>query len=156
MTPYETAITALAEALETKLEIGSDRLCDIEVDGRLVVLRPIGDTESAITMFALVATVPEVGELAEKIKTRALSLNLFGADTLGGHLGLFVGSLILSAPPIEATGLTSESFAESLLAFSRFAGEVEQKLVGSAAEAPVAGPGTAAIAPSAENGFIAV
>ena len=155
MTPYETATAALAEALETKLEIGSDRLCDIEVDGRLVVLRPLGDTESAITMFALVATVPEDGELAEKIKTRALSMNLFGADTLGGHLGLFVGSLILSAPPMDATGLTAESFAESLLAFSRFAGEVEKKLVEPAAEASDGGP-EPALAPSAENGFIAV
>ena len=155
MTPYETAISGLAAALGTELDISSDRLCDVEVDGRLILLRPMGEAEDSITMFALVATVPEVGELAEKIKTRALSMNLFGADTLGGHLGLFVGSLVLSAPPIEAVDLVAESFAESLLAFSRFAGEVERKLVDPAAGAQSAAP-EAAAEPSAKDGFIAV
>ena len=127
MTPYETAIAALADALETKLEIASDRLCDVEVDGRLIVLRPIGEAEASIMMFALVAGAPEDGELSAEVKDRALSMNLFGTNTLGGHLGLFGQSLILSAPPIEATGLTAETFAENMLAFSRFAGEMEQK-----------------------------
>ena len=127
MTPYETAIAALADALETKLEIASDRLCDVEVDGRLIVLRPIGEAEQSIMMFALVAGAPENGELSTEVKDRALSMNLFGTNTLGGHLGLFGQSLILSAPPIEATGLTAEAFAENMLAFSRFAGEMEQK-----------------------------
>ena len=127
MTPYETAINALAEALETKLEIASDRLCDVEVDGRLVVLRPVGEAEESIMMFALVAGAPEDGELPAEVKDRALSMNLFGTQTLGGHLGLFGQSLILSAPLIEATGLAAEAFAENMLAFSRFAGEMEQK-----------------------------
>ena len=127
MTPSETAIAALADALETKLEIASDRLCDVEVDGRLIVLRPIGEAEASIMMFALVAGAPEDGELSAEVKDRALSMNLFGTNTLGGHLGLFGQSLILSAPPIEATGLTAETFAENMLAFSRFAGEMEQK-----------------------------
>ena len=133
MTPYETAIAALADALETKLEIASDRLCDVEVDGRLIVLRPIGEAEASIMMFALVAGAPEDGELSAEVKDRALSMNLFGTNTLGGHLGLFGQSLILSAPPIEATGLSAEAFAENMLAFSRFAGEVEQKLAGAEA-----------------------
>ena len=127
MTPYETAINALSEALETKLEIASDRLCDVEVDGRLVVLRPVGEAEASIMMFALVAGAPEDGELSAEVKDRALSMNLFGTNTLGGHLGLFGQSLVLSAPPMEATGLTAEAFAENMLAFSRFAGEMEQK-----------------------------
>lgn len=127
MTPYETAINALAEALETKLEIASDRLCDVEVDGRLVVLRPVGEAEASIMMFALVAGAPEDGELSAEVKDCALSMNLFGTNTLGGHLGLFGQSLVLSAPPMEATGLTAEAFAENMLAFSRFAGEMEQK-----------------------------
>ena len=128
MTPYETAINALAEALETKLEIASDRLCDVEVDGRLIVLRPIGEAESSIMMFAIVAGAPEDGELSAEVKDCALSMNLFGTNTLGGHLGLFGQSLVLSAPPMEATGLAAEAFAENMLAFSRFAGEMEQKL----------------------------
>ena len=128
MTPYETAIAALADALETKLEIASDRLCDVEVDGRLIVLRPIGEAEASIMMFALVAGAPEDGELSAEVKDCALSMNLFGTNTLGGHLGLFGQSLVLSAPPVEATGLTAEAFAENMLAFSRFAGEMEQKL----------------------------
>ena len=153
MTPYETAVAGLADALETKLPLASDRLCDVEVDGRLIVLRPMGEAESALTMFALVAKVPEDAERADEIKTRALSMNLFGSKTLGGHLGLFVGSIILSAPPMEATGLNAESFAEQLLVFSRFAGEVENKLAGSAA------PAAEEKAPSQlspDNGFIAV
>ena len=127
MTPYEIAIAALADALETKLEIASDRLCDVEVDGRLIVLRPIGEAEESIMMFALVVGAPEDGELSAEVKDRALSMNLFGTQTLGGHLGLFGKSIILSAPAIEATGLTAEAFAENMLAFSRFAGEMEQK-----------------------------
>ena len=154
MTPYETAISGLAAALGTELDISSDRLCDVEVDGRLILLRPMGETESSITMFALVATVPEHGEQAAEIKTRALSMNLFGADTLGGHLGLFVGSLVLSAPPIEAVDLDAESFAESLLAFSRFAGEVEKRLMEPVASG--AEPEKGVAVPSAEDGFIAV
>ena len=130
MTPYETAVNALAEALETKLEIAADRLCDVEVDGRLVVLRPIGEAEASVMMFALVAGAPEGEALAADVKDRALSMNLFGTQTLGGHLGLFGKSIILSAPAIEATGLSAEALAEHMLAFSRFAGEVEQKLAG--------------------------
>ena len=129
MTPYETAINALAEALETKLEVASDRLCDVEVDGRLIVLRPIGEAEASIMMFALVAGASDDGTLSAEVKDRALSMNLFGTETLGGHLGLFRESIVLSAPTIEATGLTAESLAENLLAFSRFAGEIAQKLV---------------------------
>jgi len=102
MTPYEIAISALADALETKLEVASDRLCDIEVDGRLVVLRPIGETETSIMMFAPVAGAPDDGKLPAEVKDRALSMSLFGKETLGGHLGLFGESMILSAPPTEA------------------------------------------------------
>ena len=121
MTPYETAIAALSEALEMKLEIASDRLCDVEVDGRLVILRPMGEAEESLMTFALVADAPTDGKLPAEVKDRALSMNLFGAETLGGHLGLFGESIVLSAPTIEATGLTAESLAENLLAFSRFA-----------------------------------
>ena len=133
MTPYETAISALAEALGTKLEIASDRLCDVEVDGRLIVLRPVGEAEASIMMFALVASASDDGKLPVAVKDLALSMNLFGTDTLGGHLGLFGESIILSAPPLEASGLAAEAFAENMLAFSRFAGEVEQKLAGAEA-----------------------
>ena len=133
MTPYETAISALAEALGTKLEIASDRLCDVEVDGRLIVLRPVGEAEASIMMFALVASASDDGKLSAAVKDLALSMNLFGTNTLGGHLGLFGKSIILSAPPLEASGLAAEAFAENMLAFSRFAGEVEQKLAGAEA-----------------------
>ena len=128
MTPYETAIAALSDALKMKLEIASDRLCDVEVDGRLVILRPMGEAEESLMTFALVADAPTDGKLPAEVKDRALSMNLFGTETLGGHLGLFGESIVLSAPTIEATGLTAESLAENLLAFSRFAGEIAQKL----------------------------
>lgn len=128
MTPYETAVAALSEALGTKLEIASDRLCDVDVDNRLVILRPMGEAEASVTMFTPVAGAPDEGKLPAEVKDKALSMDLFGRETLGGHLGLFGESILLSAPPVEATGLAAEAFAERLLAFSRFAGEVEQKL----------------------------
>ena len=151
MTPYETAVAALSEALEMKLEIASDRLCDIDVDGRLVILRPMGEAEASVTMFTLVAGAPDDGKLPAGVKDKALSMDLFGKETLGGHLGLFGESILLSAPPVEAEGLTAEAFAERLLAFSRFAGEVEQKL--SEANVPSA---ETECAEAPENDFIKV
>ena len=127
-TAYETAIAALADALETKLEIASDRLCDVAVDGRLIVLRPIGESETSIMMFTPVGSEPVDGKLPAAVKDMALSMNLFGKDTLGGHLGVFGESVILSSQPVEADGLDAQSFAERLLVFSRFAGEVEKSL----------------------------
>ena len=158
MTPYETAITALADALETKLEVASDRLCDVEVDGRLVVLRPLGEAETSIMMFALVAGVPDDGTLSAAVKDRALSMSLFGTETHGGHLGLFGKSIILSAPAMEATGLAAESFAERLLAFSQFAGEVEKMLAdagSSSAEGEMADGAAPTSTPESED-FIKV
>ncbi len=152
MTPYETAVAGLAAALETELPLASDRLCDVEVDDRLIVLRPMGELEDALTMFTPVAKAPDDGAFSDAIKTRALSMNLFGADTLGGHLGLFAGSLILSAPPMDATALGAEAFAEHLLAFSRFAGEVEKKL----AEQPATTADEAASVSPIGSGFISV
>ena len=128
MTAYETAIAALADALGTRLEIAPDRLCDIAVDGRLVVLRPIGEAETSIMMFTPVGSEPIDGRLPAAVKDMALSMNLFGKDTLGGHLGAFGESVILSSQPVEADGLDAKSFAEKLLVFSRFAGEVEKSL----------------------------
>ena len=151
MTPYETAVAALSEALGTKLEIASDRLCDVDVDNRLVILRPMGEAEASVTMFTPVAGAPDDGRLPAEVKDKALSMDLFGRETLGGHLGLFGESILLSAPPVEATGLAAEAFAEILLAFSRFAGEVEQKL--SEATVPSAEPEPAGVP---ENGFIKV
>ena len=102
-------------------------------------------------MFTPVAGAPDDGRLPAEVKDKALSMDLFGRETLGGHLGLFGEAILLSAPPVEATGLAAEAFAESLLAFSRFAGEVEQKL--SEATVPSAEPEPAGVP---ENGFIKV
>lgn len=105
-------------------------------------------------MFSIAAAAPDGGKLSAEVKDRALSMDLFGTDTLGGHLGLFGESIILSAPPIEAAEQSAQSLAESMLAFSRFTGKVEKKLAGGAEdeeETPEEEPGQ-----TSESDFIKV
>lgn len=153
MTPYENAVARLASELGIGISTGDDHVCEIAVDGRVVMLRPLDETETSFTIFAPVATAPEGAAFPAETLGKALAMDLFGADTLGGHIGLFADSLILSAPAIDAEGLDAETFAERLLVFSRLAGDIEQKLA-SPADGPEEVDETPE--PTRENGFIAV
>ena len=63
----------------------------------------------------------------------ALAMNLFGAETLGLHLGLFGDALILSGT-VAMEGLTAESLAERLISLSRHIGKLAEKLESGDAE----------------------
>ncbi len=55
--------------------------------------------------------------LAREVLARALEFNLFGADALGLHVGLFANAIVLSTT-CPAAGLTAEAFAGKLLFLS--------------------------------------
>ena len=153
MTPYENAVARLADGLGMEIAVADDHVCEIAVEGRAVMLRPLDEEETTLTMFAPVATAPEGAALPAEALEKALAMDLFGSETLGGHIGLFVDALILSSPAIVAEGLDAETFAEKLLVFSRLAGETEQKLASPVDGGEDAGEATA---PITGSGFIAV
>ena len=66
-------------------------------------------------------------ELSREILEKALSLNLFGAETLGLHLGRFNQSLILSGTS-EMEGLSAETLAQKLLFLARQINVLSEKL----------------------------
>lgn len=55
--------------------------------------------------------------LRRETLARALAFNLFGADALGLHVGLFANAIVLSTT-CPAAGLTAEAFAGKLLFLS--------------------------------------
>ena len=71
--------------------------------------------------------VLESEELSRETLEKALALNLFGAETLGLHLGLFARSLILSGT-VPADGLDAEGLAEKLLFLSKCIAQLSEKL----------------------------
>ena len=95
--------------------------------------------ELAALTGADVALAPDgVAEpLARDVLARALSFNLFGAESLGLHVGLFANALVLSTT-CPAAGLTAEAFAERLLFLSAQIDALGRKLVSDADAAPAA------------------
>lgn len=75
--------------------------------------------------------------LARDVLARALSFNLFGAESLGLHVGLFANALVLSTT-CPAAGLTAEAFAERLLFLSAQIDALGRKLVSDADAVPSA------------------
>mgnify|MGYP002734941866 CR=1 FL=1 len=125
-TQYEQTVAALAEAAELEIEIGRDRVAEMVVEERIVLLKPSDEAESGLTAFSIVATA-EDGHFQKSVLKEALSMNLFGSETGKGHLGLFGDSLFLSMD-IDIEGITPEQLTERLLAFSRLADELEKQL----------------------------
>ena len=136
MTTFETILAALGSALGTDLSPASDGIAQIVAENRIVLLRPEDNGESA-TLFSSLATLPDDmdGAPARRVLENALSLNLFGRDTLGGHLGLFVDTIFLSRN-IPLDGLSAEDLGDRLIAFSRLATELAGKLDPSPSEPP--------------------
>ena len=128
MTTFETILADLGSALGTDLSPDSDGIAQIAAEDRIVLLRPEDNGESA-TFFSSIATLPDDkdGAPARRLLENALSLNLFGRDTLGGHLGLFVDTIFLSRN-IPLAGLSAEDLGDRLIAFSRLATELTGKL----------------------------
>jgi len=127
-TQYEQAVAALAETAGVEIKIGDDRVATMVVEERVVQLRPSDEAESGMTAFSLVASA-DGGSFGRTTLEAALMMNLFGAETGKGNLGLFGDSLFLSKD-IVLDGVSSEVLAERLLAFSRLADDIEKQLGG--------------------------
>lgn len=128
-TIYEQSLQRLSEASGSNIEIGDDRIANIVVEDRVVTLKPSDETESALTAFTIVAHSDDSGRFPVGTLEKALSMDLFGARTLGGHIGLFGGALFLSRP-VAVEGLSPEALAEELVALVRLAEEAERELGG--------------------------
>lgn len=149
MTTFERILSELGEGLGIDLAPGSDGVAEISAEGRIVLLRADETGERELLVFSTVATAPEGGFPAETLRA-ALELDLFGRDVAGHHLGLFAGSLLLSATlPLE--GLSAEALADRILVLALLAGELSGRLA--AADAPAsADPGPSGLG----GGFLAV
>ena len=126
---YEQAVTRLAEASGAEIEIGEDRIANIVVEERVVTLKPSDEAESALTAFTIVADRDDGASLPPAILERALVMNLFGAQTDGGHIGLFANTLFLSKT-FAIEGMSPEALAEAFVALVRLADEIERELGG--------------------------
>ena len=82
--------------------------------------------------------------LAREVLARALEFNLFGADSLGLHVGLFAHAVVLSAT-CPAADLTAEAFAERLLFLSAQIDALGRRLVVGADGASAAAPAPEAV-----------
>jgi len=126
MTTYERLIRKLGEGLGIELGIGAGGIVEVAVEERVVLLKP-QEGDETLTIFTVAATAPEGEKFTSATLEKALSLNLFGNGTLGGHLGLFINSLILSAS-VSMAELNAEDLAERLLVFARFAEKLAKEL----------------------------
>ena len=120
----ELLIRELSGLTGVELEYSDDRICDLVVDGRIVVLRYRPDDGDWL-YFGVVSESDD--ELPKDILAKALELNLFGTETSGFHLGLFGNALVLSGSA-SMDGLTAEDFADRLLSLSRQIGKLAGKL----------------------------
>ena len=124
MTQYEQIIGEVAEASGTQIAIESDRVAEIAVDGMIVMVRPTDDVETSVTLFTVLVD-ESVNEAQMK---KALEMSLFGRETAGGTIGLFLDSLIYSTnQPLE--GLSAQEFAERLVQFAHNAQRIMDTLL---------------------------
>ena len=128
-TIYEQSLQRLSEASGSNIEIGEDRVANVVVEDRVITLKPSDEAESALTAFTIVARCDDSGRFPVGTLETALSMNLFGARTMGGHIGLFGGALFLSRT-IAVEGLSPEALAEEFVALVRLAEETERELGG--------------------------
>lgn len=128
-TIYEQSLQRLSEASGSDIEIGEDRVANVVVEDRVITLKPSDEAESALTAFTVVARCDDSGRFPVDTLETALSMNLFGARTMGWHIGLFGGALFLSRT-IAVEGLSPEALAEEFVALVRLAEETERELGG--------------------------
>ena len=124
MTTCENLVAELGQELDLELAPGTDGTTEIAVEGRLTLIKPDVTGESA-TIYTIVAMAD--GSHDQEMMRSALSINLFGLKTLGGHLGMYLDAYIYSR--IEPLAdLTAEALADKLVAFARVANEIAEKL----------------------------
>ena len=112
----EATLNAIRTAFrdDPKLMVGYDRAESM-----------LSSVKGTITDFTIVASA-DGGSFERSTLEAALMMNLFGAETGKGHLGLFGDSLFLSKD-VVLDGATPEELAERLLAFSRLADDIEKQ-----------------------------
>ena len=118
-------INELAELTSTEINFTAENICEVVVEDRLILLRYRPEDND----WLYFGVVFESEELSREMLEKALALNLFGAETLGLHLGLFAQSLILSGT-VPADGLDAEGLAEKLLFLSKCIAKLSEKLQG--------------------------
>lgn len=128
-------VSELSGLTGVELELSSDGICELAVEDRIVVLRYRPDDDDWL-YFGVVAE-PEDGP-GKQMMEKALRLNLFGAETLGFHLGLFGKALILSGSA-AMDGLTAETLAERLLLLARHIAKLAETLESSEPEESLSG-----------------
>jgi hypothetical protein len=131
MEKEELLIKELSELTGAEIELSPDKTCDLTVEDRIVVMRYRPEDDD--WLYFCIVVEPEGGPSKEML-AKALELNLFGAETLGLHLGLFGDALILSGSA-AMDGLTAEAFAEKLLFLSRQMERLAEKLSAEEVEA---------------------
>ena len=124
MTTCEKLVAELGQELDLELAPGTDGTTEIAVEGRLTLIKPDATGESA-TIYTIVAMAD--GTHDQETMRAALSINLFGLKTLGGHLGMYLDAFIYSCTEPLAD-LTAEALADKLVAFARVANEIAEKL----------------------------
>ena len=123
MTQYEAIVGDVAKASGARIAIAPDRISEISVGGTIVLVKPVDAAETAVTLFAVLVD-DGVGEAAMR---KALEMSLFGRETAGGSIGLFVDSLIYSVD-LPLDGLAAEAFAERLVQFADDARRISGEL----------------------------
>ena len=118
-------INELAELTSTEINFTAENICEVVVEDRLILLRYRPEDND----WLYFGVVLESEELSRETLEKALALNLFGAETLGLHLGRFNQSLILSGT-VPADGLDVEGLAEKLLFLSKCIAKLSEKLQG--------------------------
>ncbi len=126
MTTYERLVSELGDGLGTALAPDGSGLTEVFAEDRAVLLRPDETGEAELTVFATVATAPAGGFTPDALK-RALSMNLFGREVAGHHLGLFADTLILSAA-LPIPDLSAEALAERIVMLARLANTLADAL----------------------------
>ena len=148
-TIYEQSLQRLSEASGANIEIGEDRIANVVVEDRVLTLKPSDEAESALTAFTIVAKCDDSGRFSVDTLEKALAMDLFGARTLGGHIGLFADALFLSRT-IAVEGLSPEALAEEFVLLVRLAEELERELDGADDDAQGGGEAVAP-APAPED-----
>lgn len=140
MTPFESLIAEFAKKTGLPLEVDGLESCSLETEGLVITLQYRRERDDV----ALFAPVSEPGEeLPPETLRAALELACNGKGTRGNFLGLFAGTLLLSAfVPFE--GLTAAALGDRVLAFADAALAVRTALAAPTAEpasAPALGSG---------------
>ena len=117
-------VVELATLIGIEIELTNSGICELSVEDRLILLRYRPENNDWL-YFGLVTNGTEAP--SQSLMEKALALNLFGAGTLGLHLGLFGQSLVLSGTA-SFEDLNAEKLAEKLLFLARQIGHIVEKL----------------------------